>query len=142
MNELTVASAMEEIQYRLSNLIKMIPNLEGKRIVIYGAGINAKRVLDCMNSLDILGLMDENYTGKYLYGKRVLSENEVQLLKVDVILIAAEPQSTEIVYKRIMPFCLKNNITILNMYGLDEMNMHQNVLVQNLEYPKLSQESI
>lgn len=142
MNEITVASATEEIQYRLNKLREIIPGLEEKRIVIYGIGINAKRVLDCMNSLNVLGLMDENNTGRYVYGKRVLSGEEIRLLNADVILVAAEPQSTEIVYRRILPFCLENNIQILNMYGLDEVRLHRNILVQNLEYPKLNQEEV
>lgn len=142
MGDLSIGSASDEIRYRLDLLKKMLPKLHEKRIVIYGTGINAKRVLDCVNPLYILGLMDDEYTGKYRYGKKILSKEEIQLLKADTILIAAEPQSVRIVYKRIFTFCIDNHITILNMYGLDEFQLHNNILEEELEYPKLEEEQL
>lgn len=142
MSNLSIGSASDEIRYRMEILKQILPELNKNRIVIYGTGINAKRVLDCMRSLNILGLMDYEHTGKYIYEKIVLSKEEIKLLDVDTILIAAEPQSTQIVYMRIFSFCIENHITILNMYGLNEFQLHSNILQKELEYPKLEDKII
>lgn len=140
MDQLRIESASDEIRYRLDRIKEILPKLYKKRVVIYGTGINAKRVLDCMGAHHVLGLMDEKHTGKYLYGKKVLSEEEIRLLETDTILIAAEPRSVQIVYERIFIFCMNNHITILNMYGLNEFQLHNNILQKELEYPELEEE--
>ena len=142
MSGINLGSALDEIQYRLMKLNKLLPSLKGKRIVVYGTGINAERVLDCMCSLDVLGLMDQEYTGKYIYGKKVLSQEEIVLLGIDTILIAAEPQSAQMIYFRILPFCMDHHISILDMYGCDEIQMHQNILEQEMAYVNLREEEI
>lgn len=142
MNNIRIESALDEVYYRLNRLEKVLPQLYDKRIVLYGTGINTKRILDCVKQLNVLGLMDQECTGKYIYNKKVLSEKEIQLLGIDTILVAAEPQSTEIIYKRIVAFCLDNHITILNMYGSNEILLHKNILEQELEYGKLDKGKI
>lgn len=142
MGDIIVESAFNEIEYRKIRLKEKIPALAEKRIVIYGTGVNTGRVLEWLNGLNILGLMDSKYTGRYMYGKKVLSEEEIRLLGVDTILIAAEPYSAQIVYLRIVSFCMKHHITILDMYGCDEIQLHQNILRQKLSYAKLSENEI
>lgn len=133
---------INEAEYKIMRLKEIIPKLKKKHIVIYGVGVNAKRALACMSSLHILGLMDDEYTGKYLYGKKVLSQEEVLLLNVDTILIAATPEATQIVYKRIVSFCMDHHISILNMYGGDECLFHKRILEQEIEYPNVDEESL
>ncbi len=142
MKNISVGNAADEIQYRLARLKKAIPKLNGRRIVVYGTGVNAKRVIDCLEALDISGLMDQEYTGKYIYGKKVLAEDEVQLLGVDTIIIAAEPRPTEIIYKRILTFCMENHISVFDMYGCDERLLHKNILEQELIYADLKENEI
>lgn len=142
MEDIIVGSGWDEINYRMGRLRECIPFLKGKGIVVYGTGVNTKRVLDCAESLDILGLMDCGHTGKYIYGKKVLSEEEIQILGVEVILIAAEPYPTQIIYDRIVTFCISNDITILDMYGCDEVQLHQNILRQELVYAELDEYKI
>lgn len=141
MKHINVRSASDEVQYRLDRLREIMPRLRDKRIVLYGTGNNAKKILDGAD-LHILGLMDPEYTGKYIFGKKVLSEEEVQLLDIDTVLIAAEPFPTEIVYKRIVSFCLNHHITILDMYGCNEAILHRNILKQEIEYEKLTEDAV
>ena len=141
---------MTEYQYRLSRLKEAIPGLTEKKVVIYGTGKNAELILSCLHSLsaladkqskferdlfsslslNIIGLMDGAHTGKYFYGKKVLSEEEILELNVDVILIAAQMQSAEMVYQRIMPFCKMHNILLLDMYGCDQIALHEAISKQ------------
>lgn len=140
MNRLKIGTVMEEIQYRLERLGKIQPMLQKRKVVIYGIGLNAKRVLDCLETVPVVGLMDSKTIGEFHYGKKVLSETEIKLLQVDTILIAAEPAVTEIVYERILPFCLQNQISILDMYGCDEMFMHRVIKEQELNYASVTEE--
>lgn len=133
---------INENAYKIIRLKEIIPQLDKKNIVIYGVGVNAKRALDCMSSLNILGLMDDEYTGKYIYGKRVLSQTEVQLMNVDIILIAATLNATQIIYERILPFCINNHIAILDIYGCDEILLHKKIVEQEIEYPDLEEEKL
>lgn len=142
MNHIKKQNIIDEVQYKVSRLKEIMPQLDKKKIVIYGTGVNAKRALEYMHSLNILGMMDCQLTGKYILGKKVLSQEEIQLLGIDVILIAAEPQSTQIVYKRILPFCLKNNITILDIYGCDEILLHKNILEQEMAYTRMKEDGL
>lgn len=142
MDNIKTESIFHDIQYRLDRLKTQIPFLSDKRVVIYGSGINAQRVLDCLSEINIIGLMDAKYTGKFIFGKKVLSEEEVLLMRTEVILIAAEPHSTRIVYERIFVFCIQSNIQIMNMYGLDEMALHRNMIEQETNCFSLSRETL
>lgn len=113
-NTKTSRSILQDIQYRLDLLKAKISQLGNKRVVIYGSGINAERVLGCLREINVIGLMDEKFTGKFIFGKKVLSEEEALLMQAEVILIAAEPHSTQIVYRRIFSFCAQNNIQIID----------------------------
>lgn len=142
MDGINIGNVSDEIRYRLERLRGLIPDFREKRIVIYGTGINARRVLDCMKSLNILGLMDYEHTGKYIYGKKVLSNEEIQLLGADIIIIAAVPRSAAIVYKRISSFCLVNHIDIFDLYGCDELQMYKNIREQEMNYFELDEETL
>lgn len=137
MNGIKLKNIYEEIEYRLSRLENLIPLFQDKKVVVYGTGINAKRILNRLYVVNFLGLMDEKHTGRYFYDKKVLSYEEVLILDADIILIAAEPQSTKRVYERILPFCLQNHIQIIDMYGCDEIAMHKEILEQELVYSDL-----
>ncbi len=142
MEDITIRSALDEVQHRLERFKKKLPDLMRKRIVIYGTGLNTRRILDCVEGLTILGLMDEKHTGKYRYGKKVLSAQEIQVLGADTILIAAEPDSAEAIYQRVLPFCMENHLTVLDMYGCDEIGLHKNILEQELQYSHLTEEAL
>lgn len=153
---------MTERQYRLSRLKEAISGLTEKKIVLYGTGKNAELILSYLHpasvsaemnskfesdlfsnlSLNIVGLMDGAHTGKYFYGKKVLSEEEILELNVDVILIAAQMQSAEMVYQRIMPFCKMHNILLLDMYGCDQIALHEAIRKQEIAYDDFDEEYI
>ena len=125
---------MTEKEYRLERLKQKQEEFQNRRIVVYGTGINAEAVLKSFPELNILALMDGKQAGEYLYGKRIISMDEARLLNVEVIIIAAEVVSSYIISERIRPFCIENHITLLNMYGYDEVKLHRQVLEQELKY--------
>ncbi len=133
---------MTEKEFRLESLKRKQKELKNKRIVLYGTGVNAEFVLKYLPQLNILALMDENHIGDYLYGKKIISINEVRVLKIDVIIIAAEADSSYIVSERIRSFCIENQIVLLNMYGHDEVGLQKEIWEQELKYPIQNRESL
>lgn len=133
---------MTETEYRLEKLKQKREELRDKRIVVYGTGINAEAVLKAFPEWNILALMDKRKTGRYVYGKKIISIDEVKLLDIDVIIIAAAAGSAYAVSERIRPFCIENHITLINMYGYDEVSLNRRVLEQELKYPDMNKESL
>ena len=133
MHTLIVNNVWEEINLRLEKLREMESFFFNHSVAIYGTGLNAERVINTL-SIDIVGLIDAKKTGTFIYGKKVLSFLEISLLNVDVIIIAAEPDSARIVYNRIAEYCTNNKITIFDMYGNNLLNLHRDVLIKDINY--------
>ncbi len=109
---------LTEREYRIACIRERFPALNGCRVVIYGTGINARLIIDhAREMINLIGLMDENQTGRELYGYRVLSQEEVIEKAVDVIVIAAKIDSAIAVYKRIAGFCDEHDIDVYDLYG-------------------------
>ncbi len=133
---------MTEKEYRIKQLKQIQNKLTGKRIALYGTGINAEELLSSFPELNILALMDGKHTGEYFYGKKIISEEEAIMLNVDTIIIAAEAGAAYIVSGRIRSFCMQNNIRLINMYGYDEFDLYRNILEQDLKYADDSSEAL
>ncbi len=73
---------------------------EKEPIVLYGIGNNTKAILNQCPDIKIMGLMDASHTGQVIYGKQVLSEEQVRKLKA-VIVIVARDSVLPIIYQRI-----------------------------------------
>ena len=109
-----------------------------KNIAIYGIGVNAQRCLERFGKDRFVGLMDSKAEGMCVYGKKVLSHDEILLLGVSVIIIAATPTPTNIVYDRIVNFCITNNIEILDMYGTNLVEANRGIKLQEINYRSLT----
>lgn len=133
---------MTEINYRLECLRKTIDKYSEKRIALYGIGANAKAILENFPEQNIVALLDENHIGEYIFGKKIISLNDVLKLEIEVIIIAAEALASEIISKRISIFCKTNSIKLLNMYGIDENKLKRQIVEQDLLYASLSEEKI
>lgn len=139
MIELEACDIIEEKNYRVYCLKKK--PLEEYRIALYGIGINAKLVLDTLD-IHIWGLVDAQHTGQFIYGKKVLSEDEILLLGINLIIVAADLDSTKIVYDRIERFCITNHIGLWDMYGDDLFEIRRKNLLQSLLYENMTYQSL
>jgi len=110
---------MTEQEFLIHSFRKNFEESKNKNIVIYGISNNTKIILDEFKEYNILGLMDGYQTEGELYGKKILSQQEVLSLKTDIIVIVARASSTKIVFKRISDFCTKNDIKIYDVNGND-----------------------
>lgn len=95
------------------NFIKQRPG----NIVIYGTGLYTKKLLENINSDRIVGLMDAAKTGETIYGKRVLSYEEVTAVSDVYIVIIARNSVINVIYRRIQDFVTQNNIFVYNVSG-------------------------
>lgn len=73
-----------------------------KRIAVYGTGINAERVICSVEGYDFVCMLsnDAAVIGTEFFGKKVKGLRDA-LSDIDIILIAAIPSATRIVYERI-----------------------------------------
>lgn len=95
----------------------IILNESIKNVVIYGTGELAKCIISNIKSDKICGLMDQNRTGEYVYGQKVLSYEEVASIKDVVIVIAARASVINIIVRRIEKFCKVFSIDIYDANG-------------------------
>lgn len=115
---------MTEKEYRFQCL-KDSGKLSNRRIVLYGVGVNAGYIINHAPEADIIGLMDEKQTGRFFWGKEVLSKYQILEQSPDVIIMAAEHEAVQTIYQRIKAFCTQYRIELLNMYGQNEAALHQ-----------------
>ena len=133
---------MKEIDFRIEALKQNIDSFSGKRIALYGIKDNAMRILEELPDQNIVALIDEKKVGKYVCGKLVIALEDVLALGIEVIIIAAEMQSSVIVSKRILTFCEQNHILLLNMYGKKEQDLRKNLLVSKCNYFSYDEEQL
>lgn len=64
------------MDYRIERLVK---RLKYEKIVVYGTGINAKRVVDALSDRDIIGILDRDTNSGYFEGIKILTIDEMLL---------------------------------------------------------------
>lgn len=104
-------------EYVISSFESNFSKYKNEPIVIYGVGVNTKLILDTYPDYNIVGLMDEVRTGDIVFGKKVLSKEEVLQNKVKTIVIIARSTSVDIIYRRISLFCAENDISVFDING-------------------------
>ncbi|MCD6346284.1 MAG: hypothetical protein J7L96_02565 [Bacteroidales bacterium] len=85
-------------------------------IVLYGVGRNTAAILKNPGNANIIGLMDIEATGQTIYGKPVLSYDEV-IETSKVIIIVARQSVVNIIHKRISFLTSKHAIKIYTVNG-------------------------
>ena len=92
-------------------------NKDFPSIILYGTGLNTKRLLENVIDTRIAGLMDAKRTGEVLWGYKVLSYEEAAQMKDCVIIVIARNAVINVIYRRIESFCKENGIRVYNIQG-------------------------
>jgi len=116
-----------------------IEGLPGK-IVIYGVGQHTKVLLENIKSDKIVGLMDAAKTGETMYGKKVLSYEEVAAIDGAYIVILARNSVINVIFRRIQEFVTSNNIAVYNISG--KQLQADNINFASKECFRLQEESL
>lgn len=93
--------------------------IKDETIVLYGVGKYTKLILENLSDYSVVGLMDEKQVGNTIYGKRILSEDEVLHSGCNNNIIIANLSSAQIIARRIKGFAKKNNIKVYYMNGIE-----------------------
>ena len=88
---------MQKIQQEFD---KHFSKYKDHNIAIYGTGNNAKMLIESVKGYKFVNLVSKDFIGQVVYGKTVISLEEA-LKTADMMIIAATPSSTAIVYERI-----------------------------------------
>lgn len=96
----------------------ILKDYKGKRVAIYGTGLNAERVIQMANNHNFSCVIsnDKSVVGTKFFGLNVLELKDA-LFRSDVILIAAIPSSARAVYDRIKNK-VPESIPIFNLSGI------------------------
>lgn len=131
---------MTEKEFGIGSLLKNRKRYDRKRIALYGTGVNARTVIQILCHQNIIALIDRNHIGEYICGKKIVALEDTLPLHVEVIIIAAEPRSAKAVAERIRSYCMTHNITLLNMYGNDEIKIYEKLIFQDSKYTEMNRD--
>lgn len=89
-----------------------------QRIVLYGLGTETKKAItELEDKYEIVGLLDGFKDTGEMYGKHIISLEDVPSLDVSEIIVVARPGSCKAITKRIGQFCIDNNIALFDIRG-------------------------
>ena len=102
------------------NIIKTFNNnfgmLKPEPIVLYGIGDKTRLILENINGYNIVGLMDKSTTSRKIYGKKILSPDEVIGI-TKTIVIVSNFASSHLIYRRISNLEEQHGINIFHLNG-------------------------
>lgn len=117
-----------EEEYFLQSLESNFHFVKEKRIVIYGiSGRTASFLKECPDH-NVVGLVDSDNAraGQYYHGIKIVTMEEAAVMGVEVIIILAREQSTQIIFSQICRKCKENNIIVLNRFGKNMQKLFGN----------------
>ena len=116
---------MTEQEKILQNFSKFFGSMDGKRIILYGLGINTEYIVNnCPDNILITGLMDAQNEGNTFWGYRVLSAQEATKFG-DIIVVVARTSVLKVIFERIqhlsdiMPIYTTSGILLKNLFVND-----------------------
>lgn len=104
---------------------KLISRLQYKKIAVYGTGINAKRVIEALQTSKVLktchivGVLDRSANSGEYAGNKIISVDEMISLHPEAVIAAAQLSSALEIYHRIHHICRKHQIALLDLWGND-----------------------
>lgn len=104
---------------------------KNKRILIYGTGIVANKLIKALKGFQVIGLLDRIKLEGYIENIPVFSWEDIGKSFANILIIGATQKNTKEIYDRIVYPCLYRNIVI---YDADGQNLSERYA---LESPKI-----
>ncbi len=120
---------MTFLEYRDQKAVELLHVLARKRLAVYGTGANAARIISLLNSEEYF-VVDEKNKHTYWNNMYVYSFDEVLLMGIDAVIIAAQIDSSEIVYARVVDKVVQNRVKIYDLFGNDYIALHKKILLK------------
>ncbi len=108
---------MTDEQYIIYLFEENFRHFSKKRIVLYGKGPMTKLLVEHFTDFNIVGIMDRQVCSGILYGKKVLSCEDLPYRNVDLIIPVARPESAKLIFQRIYRYCEMYHIEIRGLNG-------------------------
>ena len=89
------------------------------KIAVYGLSPLSETLLTQLSKYQIVGLLDGYQTEGALYGKPIVTIEKAIQSGVQLIIIAARPESCKVIAKRIGNTCKEHGVLVLDIYGKD-----------------------
>lgn len=124
---------MQEKEYQ-NQVIQQFAHLRNKKILIYGTGIIAKRLIKALKDFQLIGAADGLQLGGEVEGLPIIMWDAVKKGEVDVVIIAALERNYREIYQRILDKCMVFEIDICDKNG--------NNLIKEYKWEYLSREDV
>lgn len=111
---------INEQEYRKLTIQKF-QHLEGKKILIYGTGIIAKRLIRSLSGFRLIGVIDRVHFGGELEGIPIVLWDEIESEDADAVIIASVEKNYKVIYQRIIEKCILYNLAV---YGESGQNLN------------------
>ena len=120
---------MTEVEYVITRFDEKFHTFRGSNIVLHGSREYAESIIDHFNSsYHFIGVMSkEPIEGDNFHGLRILHEEDIPQLGIDMIILTERVKYAEAVYVSISKICRENGVFLYNMYGLDEHRTHDDI---------------
>lgn len=120
----------------IKNIRETFLPFENKRILIYGTGIMANRLIKALEGFHIVGVLDRIKLEGNVEGVPVLSWEDIDKGFADILIIGAVQRNIKEIYERIIYPCLYRNITIFNVEGqnLSERYALESASIETAQY--------
>ena len=105
---------MTEVEYVIANFAEKFAAFQDKRVVLHGSRNYAEAIIenfaDSFNFVGILSL--DPIEGDYFHGVKVLSEADLPVLNIDVIILTERVKYAVAAFSSIRRVCRMNKISI------------------------------
>jgi len=120
---------MTEQEYILNGFEKNFSAFKGKRILLHGSRDYAGQIIEKFgDSFHFAGVMSrEEISGPVFWGIPVFDEKMLADLKPDLLILTERVKYAEEVYRDVNRTCRESGISLFNMYGVDEIKMHDEI---------------
>ena len=132
--ELRVEKVM--IDEKVQKIRESFLPLRDKRIIIYGSGVIAKRVIGALGDFQIVGILDRTKLEGCIENIPILSWEDVDQNSADILIIASSLQNCKEIYNRIIYACTYRKIKIFDVNGqyLTELYQLENTDINTALY--------
>lgn len=113
--ELRVENVM--IDEKVQKIRESFLPLRDKRIIIYGSGVVAKRVIEALSDFQIVGILDRTKPEGCVENIPILSWEDVDQNFADLLIIASSAKNCKEIYNRIVYACTYRKIRIFDIEG-------------------------
>ena len=118
---------MTEVLYILAGFEEKFSAFKGKKILLHGSRNYARALIESYDSVfHFLGVVSfEAIESDTFCGVSVFQQDSIPELRPDLIILTERVKYAEEAYCALRRICKKNGISLWNMYGLDEFQLHR-----------------